>query len=292
MKILIIGAGGHIGSFLSKKFPLAHKIYSPRFKGPLNNISEKFELKNLNQTEKYFKDSQPFSVILFLVGLAHKKGSNNNFDKFNDTNFITLKNVILSLKKYDKLPKKFIYASSISVYGESFEKKKYLEISCKNPKTPYSITKLKAENYLNNNLKNRVWILRLAPVYSENFTLNIDRRIKFYRFFYQIGKGEKQLSLCNIKNIGKVIEGITKDKIPSDIYNISDSKIYIYKDLIKKYNPKTIIKLPRIIILLFFFFGKITRNTFLIENSIKLASDNLFISEKICKFVNLDYNLD
>ena len=90
-----------------------------------------------------------------------------------------------------KLPKKIIFASTISVYGENINKTEYLESDELNPTSPYAVSKPKAEEYLNKNFADRCWILGLHLVYGKDFSLNIDRRTKINEYFYKVGDGQK-----------------------------------------------------------------------------------------------------
>ena len=107
----------------------------------------------------------------------------------------------IAFKNNDKLPQKIIYASTISVYGERIDQEYYNEDLLPRPFSPYAKSKYKAENFLLKYYKNKTWILRLAPVYSKDFLLNINRRTKIGLLNYKVGYGNKKLSLCNIKNI-------------------------------------------------------------------------------------------
>ena len=98
--------------------------------------------------------------------------------------------------------------------------------------SPYAITKLKAEKFLKKKYYDKSWILRLAPVYSDGFSMNIDRRTKMKSFFYRVGNGNTKLSLCNIENINFVSKAITNDNVPSGTYIISDHSAYTYNDLL------------------------------------------------------------
>ena len=64
----------------------------------------------------------------------------------------------------------------------------YSEEAVISPESPYAVTKLKAENYLLRNYPEKSWILRLAPIYSNKFNLNIDRRTKLGKTF-KVGDG-------------------------------------------------------------------------------------------------------
>ena len=164
---------------------------------------------------------------------------------------MVLKNFMIQLKKKDLLPKKFIFASTISVYGEQMNVSYYDETYDPNPKTPYAVTKLIAEEYLLDNYSEITWILRFAPVYSLDFQLNIDSRVKIASFYFRVGDGSHKLSLCNIKNILEVVIGIIDGKIPNGLYNISDSKQYNYKDLLEYKKSSYVFIIPKLFVKIF-----------------------------------------
>ncbi len=193
--------------------------------------------------------------------------------------------------KYEKIPCKIIFASTISVYGENFKKEIYDEEDSLNPKSPYAISKSIAEDFLIKEYKYKSWIMRLAPVYSDEFILNIKRRSKIKNFYYRVGNGENKLSLCNMQNISLVLDAILEGKVPPGIYNISDAQVYSYNDLIKISKAKSIIIIPKIFIYLVYLIGKIFNINFLIENSIKLLTNNTYPSKKIQKYMKLSFNL-
>ena len=68
-------------------------------------------------------------------------------------------------------------------------------------------------------------------------------------------------------------------------------KIYSYDELLKWQKAKKIISIPNFFGSLVYFLGKMTGNNFLIENSIKLATDNLFSANKISEYVELQAQL-
>ena len=192
----------------------------------------------------------------------------------------------------NKLPKKIIFASTISVYGEKINQNIYLEDSPAEPFSPYAITKLGAEKFLLNKYITQSWILRLAPVYASNFKLNIKRRTIIGSWFYKVGTGYKKLSLCNLDNIGLTVKSIIENKIPPGVYNLSDAKDYSYNDLLSYVNAKWIIYIPTFLVKGLYIMGKIMNNVFLKENAIKLISNNIFPSNKIRKFIELPSKLN
>ena len=283
MNILIAGNTGVIGSYLNKQ---------DRFANSLVLNSKIVDLTSKEEIFSYARKIEKFNVLIFLVGLAHKKGKGQELDEFRRVNKQTLVNLLSILEEENKIPDKIIFASTISVYGEKINQNVYNEVSDTKPFSPYAITKLEAEEYLLNNFSNQSWILRFAPVYASNFQLNINRRTKIGGWFYKVGSGSKKLSLCNLENIGSAVQGIIDDKVSAGIYNISDENEYSYDNLLHYVNAKWIVRIPTFLVKGLFYIGKMMNNIFLKENATKLISDNIFSSDKIRKYISLTASLN
>tara|TARA_B100000900_G_C20596238_1_gene723520 strand:+ start:787 stop:1692 length:906 start_codon:yes stop_codon:yes gene_type:complete len=290
--ILLAGANGIIGSHIYSLFRTNYNIFSivKSFKKDKKQI--RVNLNNNKEIYSICSILPKIDALIFLVGLAHTKGKKKDMNHFRKVNFETLKNLLKGLVQFGIEPKKIIFSSTISVYGERMDEQEYFETSFLQPLSPYAKTKVEAENYLRNNYYGRFYILRLAPVYSKNFLLNIHRRTKIFKIFYRIGDGKKKLSLCNILNINIVVEGILEEKVPSGIYNISDKDVYDYHQLLDIQKAKKILIIPVIFIRIVYFLSILTRNIFLTENSIKLITNNIYPSFKINKYVELNNTLD
>ncbi len=259
------------------------------------SVKRKFHFLDLTQKEDvnfFSEQSLKFDALIFLVGLAHKKGKGKELDEFRRVNKQTLENLLFALESQGKLPSKIIFASTISIYGEKINQDVYPEDSFKDPFSPYAITKLEAEEYLIENFKERSWILRFAPVYSPDFQLNINRRTKVGNFFYKIGDGTKFLSLCNLENIGLAVEGILENKIPASDYNISDNISYSYNHLLQMQNVKWIVWIPLILIKGLYKIGNMINNIFIKENATKLISNNIYPSDKIRSYIDFPFTLN
>ena len=290
---LLAGANGFIGSFLYNRF---HKDYSiTALYNSKGSIEENFFSLDLTQESniKTFVEKSPkCDAVIFLVGLVHKKGARQELGEFRRINKQTLVNLISILDEKNKLPSKIIFASTISVYGEKINQNIYNEDSEKTPFSPYAVTKLEAEEFLLTNYGEQSWILRFAPVYASDFQLNINRRTRAGSWFYKVGNGSKKLSLCNLENIGFVVEGILEDKIPAGMYNISDTKDYSYNDLLHYVNAKWIVHIPTFLVKGLYVVGKMINNIFLKENATKLISNNIFLSDKIRQYIELPSKLN
>jgi nucleoside-diphosphate-sugar epimerase len=291
--ILLAGANGFIGTFLYNKLNSSYSTTSLDY-GQESSVKDYYsvDLSDHAEVRNFVDNSQKCAVLIFLVGLAHKKGKGQEIDEFRRINKQTLINLLSSLDKNNKLPNKIIFASTISVYGEKNNINNYNEDSKTQPFSPYAETKLEAEDYLLDQFVEKSWILRFAPVYSHKFQLNINRRTKMGGRYYKTGDGSAKLSLCNLVNIGTTVQGILNDKVPVGIYNISDAKEYSYNDLLKYVNAQWTIPIPSIFVKGLYIIGKMMNNIFLKENATKLISDNIFPSEKIRQYISLPATLD
>ena len=234
MKILITGVYGVVGSFLCESLKNEHEIIGIGRRDIYENCHKyyKCDITDKEEVKKVFEENKDIDFIIHCAALAHNKGNDLSKDRFMKVNYeatkyITdLSNEILNLKN-------FIFISTISVYGERMDKDIYLETDQCFPKSPYAVAKKKSEEYIQKNYKGNYTIFRLAPVYSKEFMLNIQRRTEIKGIQYKVGRGEAKLSLCNIENIFKSVKYIMKnyEDEKENIYNISDKKIYDFNDL-------------------------------------------------------------
>ena len=291
--VLLAGASGYLGSFLYNKLNKDYLITSlVHNKDSFHKNVFSLDLTKLKDIKKFVEKVEKYDALIFLVGLAHKKGNSKEILDFRSINTQSLIYLLSALKEKKKSPNKIIFASTISVYGEKRNLNIYREDSDLNPFSPYAITKLETEKFLLKNYSEKTWILRFAPVYSPKLRLNIDRRTKLGNYFFKAGNGDNKLSLCNMENIGLVVQAILEEKVPADTYNISDKVEYTYNNLLNKADTNLIIPIPILFLKVLYHFGKIINNIFLIENVIKLISDNTFPSDKIRKYVDLPHTLN
>ncbi|MGL5692517.1 MAG: NAD-dependent epimerase/dehydratase family protein [Peptostreptococcaceae bacterium] len=296
MKILLTGVNGFIGSNIYKSLESKHEILgiSQSKTSKVCNQYISCDLTDREKLEAVIKKHNDIDVIVHCAALAHNKGNDLSFDRFQKVNYGVTKDLVDLSNEYLNL-KQFIFLSTISVYGERMDKEVYTEDDECFPKSPYAVAKKKSEEYITKNCKFDYYMLRLAPVYSDEFRLNIQRRTEMKGFNYIVGNGSNKLSLCNVKNIvtsvDNIIDGCVKE---NEIYNISDETKYSFKDMLEV-NKVSGMKLwiPKISIKALHYTNKITiKKQFIEENSIKLVSDNVYSSEKLRNCIELKYKLN
>lgn len=295
MKILITGVNGFIGSNIYNGLKENHEILGISQSKKSNKCDNYIccDLTDKEKLEKVIKEHQDIDVIIHCAALAHNKGNDLSKEKFMNVNYEVTKYLVGLSNEYLKL-KHFIFLSTISVYGERIDKDVYIEDDECYPKSPYAVAKKMSEEYIQGNYKSPYYILRLAPVYSDEFRLNIQRRTEMKGFNYIVGNGSNKLSLCNVKNILTVVKGIVDNKVlKNEIYNVSDTMIYSFKDMLEVNKVSTIkLWIPKLAINMLYNINKnLAKNQFIEENSIKLATDNIYSSKKLRRFCDIKHKL-
>ena len=270
-KVLITGVAGFIGFALAEKLIkknfIVHGIdnfdnyYSVKLKKKRIELLKKnnnFHFKKVNFTKKnniklFFKEKK-FETVIHLGAQAGVRYSLTNPDKYIDTNFIGFINIIENSIK-NKI-KKFIFASSSSVYGEqkNFPIKENIYLD---PKNIYARTKkLNEEIAFDIHRLNKIDItgLRLFTVYGE-----WGRPDMFIMKFLKCLYNKKKLKLFNKGNhyrdftyIDDVVEIISKLIIKKQdkkfkIFNICSNKPIHLKKLINIMVKQTK-KIPNILL--------------------------------------------
>lgn len=295
MKILITGVCGNIGSFLYDELKDKHEVIGLDMAKSSDKCQQYYtcDITDKSQIEDVLKVNNDLDIIIHCAALAHKKGNDLSRDRFMKVNYEATKYFVNLSNEYLNL-KNFIFISTISVYGERLDKDVYVETDNCQPKSPYAVAKRLSEEYIIANCKSNYTMLRFAPVYSKNFTLNIDVRSMIKGIPYRVGNGKQKLSLCNIKNIYEAINYIIDNakNEKNEIYNISDSEVYDYNDLLNFIGASKKIILPKFGFKILHRLNSITlKKQFIHENSIKLISDNIYSSDKLNNKVSMKHKM-
>jgi len=166
MKVIVTGAAGFIGSTLSERlieqgfyvigidslnsnYPV--KLKKNNLTALLNNKNFEFINKNINSIEFGNKYSDIEAVFHQAATAGVRNSWGTNFKDYTENNILATQHLLESFKS-SKL-KKFIFASSSSVYGNS-DKFPLTISSPTKPISPYGVTKLAAENLINSYFEN------------------------------------------------------------------------------------------------------------------------------------------
>jgi len=166
MKVIVTGAAGFIGSTLSERLieegfyvigiDSLNNNYAVNIKNNnLINLCKHKNFKFVNSNIINIDFNNGYSDIEAVFHQAATAGVRTswglNFKEYTENNIIATQHLLESFKN-SKL-KKFIYASSSSVYGNSDEMPLKISTLTK-PVSPYGVTKLAAENLVNSYYEN------------------------------------------------------------------------------------------------------------------------------------------
>lgn len=220
-EILITGSTGFVGSNLTSKFiengysivtPNRKKIYLKNER--INSLSYDEIWSNLVNAKHY----------VHLAGKAHDLKKTSEVSDYFKVNYELTKRLYDRFLD-DKKAQTFVFISSVKavadeVDGELFED--HLAV----PVTAYGRSKLKAEEYILNNMPNdrTVVILRPCMIHGPGNKGNLNLLHSFVSkgIPWPLGSYHNSRSFISIDNMCFVINETVEGQIPSGVYNVAD----------------------------------------------------------------------
>lgn len=259
LKVLITGGAGFIGSNLAKKLQHNYRVYI------VDNLSmgKKENISHLSNITFYEEDilneefmrnlllRENFDYIFHLAAIASVADSIERPLETNRVNFLSTLNLLNILKSMENSSlKRFVFASSAAVYGNSINLPKK-EQSDVNPSTPYAIDKYASEKYVlaYNSLYNLpTSCVRFFNVYGPNqnpsspysgvISILIDtfmKRMKNEDYEFNLyGDGEQSRDFVYIEDVVSALEIVlnSTDSL-GQVYNVGTNKETTLNELIK-----------------------------------------------------------
>jgi len=280
MKILLTGSNGFLGKTLFNYLIKDNIILT------LNRKDSNYNC-DLSVNMPYIDEE--FDLVIHAAGKAHFKPKNKEEgDLFKKVNIDGLLNLINGFNK-ENLPKRFVFISSVSVYGKNSGELLNEETNL-NANDYYGLSKIKSEKILkkwceDNNVL--LTILRLPLIVGKNPPGNLSKMIHAIkkRRYFNIGNGSAKKSMVLAEDIAKYI------LIASNFggtYNLTDGKHPSFKEISFKIaaelNQKRIYYIPYSIAFLaahfLSFFG--TLSPFNLDVFYKMTS-NLTFSDDLAR---------
>jgi nucleoside-diphosphate-sugar epimerase len=219
-KVYITGASGFVGQNLLKYLEV-------------NNYNvQSVSLKNENW--KSFFDLNG-KAIIHLAGKAHDTKNTSlaeNYFKVNTDLTKEIFDIFLESQIQD-----FFYFSSVKAVADSVRDVLYENVTG-NPKTPYGLSKLKAEEYiLSKKLSNnkRVFIIRPSMIHGPGNKGNLNLLFNVVKkgIPYPLGAFKNERSFLTIDNLNYLIQSIIENEdVLSGIYNFADDEFVSTNELV------------------------------------------------------------
>ena len=194
MNILITGGAGYIGTelvyALEKENTINSIVVYDNFsrnnynlflgRSKLDTYKVRFVKGNILDSRKLKAEIDKADVVFHLAAKVTTPFADHDPHEFDQTNNWGTAELTYLIEK--SKVSKFIYASSVSVYGASEEE---LDITSPlNPKTFYGISKLNAEKHVTRLLNSpiKTYILRLGNVYGYSKSMRFDSVVNKFMF--------------------------------------------------------------------------------------------------------------
>jgi len=236
MKVLITGGAGYLGTELVIKLnqcPDVSEIivYDNLWKNNYNLFLHSqikkgkvsFVKGELLDSRKLEKVLQGVDVVYHLAARVAARLVNASHHLYEQINNWGTAELVYAVEKSNV--KKFVYASSIAVYGDSTEQ--IDENTIPNPKTYYGSSKLRGEEHVNRLMsKIDTYILRIGNVYGYGTSMRFDTVVNKFMFDAEfkgrikiLGDGNQKRAFINIARLTNILSDLKNSKLKSGTYN-------------------------------------------------------------------------
>ena len=242
MKILITGASGFIGSFiveeaLKKGLETWAAVRGSSSKAYLQDERINLIALNLSSREELIEQLRPHQFDY----VVHAAGVTKCIDKrdFRRINTEGTKNLVQALQQLQMPLKRFVYLSSLSVFGAIREQQPYEEIretDTPQPNTEYGRSKLEAEQWLDTLKDFPYVILRPTGVYGprERDYFLMAKSIKGHSDF-AVGYKRQDITFVYVSDVVQAVFLAIEKGQTGRKYFLSDGEVYqstTFSDLI------------------------------------------------------------
>ena len=242
MNILVTGGAGYIGTELVYALEqeagidqivvydnLSRSNYNLLIgRSKLHANKVRFVRGDLLDSHKLKKEVATADIVYHLAAKVTTPFADHNPHEFDQINNWGTAELTYLVEKSNVA--KFIYTSSVSVYGASSDE---LDINSPlNPKTFYGISKMHAEEYVNrlSGSDIEVLILRLGNVYGYSKSMRFDSVINKFIFEANFtnrlriyGDGNQMRSFIQIDRLSKLLKHLSFKGLKAGIYNVVEN---------------------------------------------------------------------
>lgn len=233
MNILITGVHGFVGSNLVSALKKDNAIYGLDIVAPEKDGVEKtFSWGDLDNGLLPSVDA-----IIHLAGKAHDTKNKSAADVYFKVNTELTKKCFDYFLSHKKI-KKFIFFSSVKAAVDKVPGELLTEDVAPCPVGPYGESKVKAEEYILQNLYGadgrQVVILRPCMIHGPGNKGNLNLLYGFVKkgLPWPLGAYENRRTFTSIDNLKAVISGLLEKSVESGIYNMADDEALSTNELI------------------------------------------------------------
>ncbi|MEK0413637.1 MAG: hypothetical protein RL070_1125 [Bacteroidota bacterium] len=214
MNVLLTGANGFLGKFIAKELSKDNVIFG------LSRSSDYYQFSLESEIPKF---NQYFDFVIHAAGKAHNTpNSRAEVQSFYEVNVTGTMNLLQGIEQVG-LPKKIVFISSVSVYGE-LNAEMVKEESELKATDPYGKSKIEAEKLILNWCREKgvlCTILRLPLLVGPNPPGNLGHMIKAINkgFYFNVAGGGAKKSMVLATDVARFVMKASK---VGGVYNLTD----------------------------------------------------------------------
>lgn len=235
--ILITGGSGFVGGYLANGLIKAgYRVTTVSRSVGSNDSHICADLTNEKTVVDLAKKLSPVDTIIHCAALAHGEKPGENYSTA-DFNTLISNNI---LKAFDKRQLRWIFMSSISVYGEVYSESPVPLTLVPKPADSYGVGKLRDEELFISNCSH-LSILRLMPVYDSQNLQDIRKRAFLPSTKVKIMIRPAPLySLCNVEEVLTSVKKCINYGSGQRIIQVGDPQPISQKELVNWFSGSAI----------------------------------------------------
>lgn len=284
MRIILTGARGFLGSYIKKELSKKGDVFTISRTGATLRIDLSNEIPSLPEVD----------LVIHCAGKAHSIPiTEEEKQVFFDVNLKGTANLLKGLEYSGKLPKAFVFISSVAVYGRE-SGTMINENHPLNATEPYGLSKIQAEKIIQNwCAENNIicTILRLPLLAGENPPGNLGAMINGIKkgYYFNIAGGRAKKSIVFAEDVANIIPVVSSI---GGIYNLTDGYDPSFAELAsaigKKIGKEKILNIPFWIAKMMAVIGDLIENKAPINSKklAKITADLTFDDSKAKKELN------
>ena len=187
---------------------------------------------DLSRPETLCNVCNGIDVVVHLAAKLHiNDPSADLYDQYHQTNIVGTQCLVEDALRHQV--QRFVFASTINVYGSSDERAPFTEASPLNPDSVYAETKVSAENTIRTQIPHT--ILRLAAVYGRQMNGNYPRLVRAIakRRFAYIGDGSNRRALIHERDVAAAIAHVmASPTAQNQTFNLTDNQPHRLSDIV------------------------------------------------------------
>lgn len=233
MKVLVTGATGFFGpGIVARLRQSGHEVIGCARRPSKGDRHCFIDVTDLGSCIQAFRAHAPIDAVVHAAALAHVKPVASLAARCDEVNVQGTRNVIQAARR--TAVSRFVYISSVMVYGSFDLPDRVTEEFPVNPASMYAHAKLEAElAVLGSGID--AWVLRMATMYSHEWLFNIRKLVRVpipgIDAYFRIEPSSRRYSLCSRDNGAEAALWAAEGRIPPGVYNVSDHHEYSQEEI-------------------------------------------------------------